>query len=192
MNAKTLISCLFFWSLSQAAFAVNSSAMHSSIDISYGVVKSIGQEKVNSKAAQGALMGGVVGAAAGGSHNRGKHALAGALAGGIISAILQGKREAYAYDILTTDGREKMVLTEQDDIRVGDCVSIEEGKTTNIRRVPPVHCEHRQHLVMSEPMVQSKAHGDAAECHAAKSIALKASTEEEMDLALKKVQVFCD
>ena len=31
-----------------------------------------------------------------------------------------------------------------------------------------------------------------AEYHVAKEMALRADTEEEMDIALKKVQVFCD
>ena len=32
----------------------------------------------------------------------------------------------------------------------------------------------------------------AAECHAAKEMALQATTEEATDIALKKVRVFCE
>ena len=191
MNKKTLIAGVLTLCVSPHTLAISGSSLNTSINISYGTVESVQRVKIDSKAAQGAVLGGMVGAASG-HHDRGKHALAGALVGGILSAIIQGKRDAFSYTVLMSGGGEKRVVTEQDDVRVGDCVSVEEGRTTNIREVPKVHCEHRRHAVMQEPMVQSKAHQGAAECHAAKSMALKASTEEEIDVALKKVQIFCD
>lgn len=150
--------------------------------------------KVNSKVGKGVVLGGLFGAVTGGGHHhhRGKHALAGAVAGGVLAAMLQGNRRAYAYLIETTDGRETKVITEQAGIRVGDCVALEQGKMTNVRRVSSVHCEHYQHPVMREPIVHAKVTEDAAECHAAKDMALKATTDDEINIAVKKVKIFCD
>ena len=193
MNIKLLLNSVFtLLIVSQPAFAVSRSSLNSSIDITYGIVEKVERTKIDSSAGKGAVMGGVIGAATSGHHHRTQHALTGALAAGILTAILEGKRDAYVYLIETVDGSEKKVITEQGDIREGDCVSVEEGSTTNVRRVPKVQCEHHNHDVMSEPIVEAKAHEDAAECHAAKKMALKADTEDEVDIALKKVQVFCD
>lgn len=179
-------------SASQASFAVNRQDVNQSINISYGVVESVQKKKVDSNALGGAALGGIVGAATSGHHHRGKNAAVGALAGGLLTAIMEGKRAAWAYRIQMVDGGEKQIITEQEDAREGDCVSVEEGRLANIRRVASVHCEHHQHVAMQDYMVRSKAHESAAECHVAKEGALKADTEEEMDIALKKVRVFCD
>ena len=192
MNNKSLLVSVFILCMSQPAFAVSRSSLNSSIDINYGIVERVERTKIDSSAGKGAVMGGVIGAATSGHHHRAQHALTGALAAGILTAIIEGKRDAYVYLIETTDGGEKKIITEQGGIREGDCVSVEEGRTTNVRRVPGVHCEHHGHDVMQEPIVEAKAHEGAAECHAAKQMALKADTEAEVDIALKKVQVFCD
>lgn len=187
-----LVGLMIVFATAPTAMAVHSSDLNQTINISYGIVEHVKRSKVKSNAGKGALMGGLLGAATSRHHNRGKHALTGVLAGGIITSMLEGKHHAYTYLIQTVNGGAKQVVTEQSGIREGDCVSVEEGRMTNVRRVAMVHCQHRQHAVMSEPMVHAKATGDAAECHAAKAMALKASTESEIDLAMKKVQIFCD
>jgi len=189
---KNLLVLVLGLGLAQTAFAIDRKHMNTTIDISYGVIESVGRTKIDSSVGQNAALGGVIGAATSGHHHRGKHALEGALAAGIITAMLEGKREAYVYRIRGVSGGEKKIITEQMGIREGDCVSLEEGPTTNVRRVPPVHCEYHNHDVMSEPGVQAKGHASAAECHAAKKMLLKSDTETEVEIALKKVQIFCD
>lgn len=192
MQIKKILIVFLMVGLSLTANATDKRHMNTTIDISYAIVESVGQTKIDSDMGRNAAMGGVVGAATSGSHQRGKHAVQGAVAAGIITAILEGKRKAYIYQVTTMSGAEKRIITEQMGIREGDCVSLEEGPTTNIRRVPPVHCEYHNHDFMSDPMVQSKGNESAAECHAVKAILMKANSEEEVDVALKKVQVFCD
>jgi outer membrane lipoprotein SlyB len=172
--------------------AVDRNQLNSTITINYGEVIGVGKTKVDSSAPGGAMMGGVIGAATSGKHHRGKHALEGALAGGILSAILDGNRDAYSYEIELKNGSEVKVLTEQSGIRVGDCVSFEQGRTTNVRRVPDVHCDFHNHPAMQDSYVQSSAHFDAAQCNAAKQQVLAAKTEEEVDVAMKKTSIFCD
>ena len=178
--------------LSAPVLAVDSRDMHQSISISYGVVEAIDKKKVDSAAPGGAVLGGVIGAATSGHHHRGKHAAIGALSGGVLSAILQGNRDAYVYQVKMANGGEKAVMTEQNTARVGDCVAVEEGRLANIRRVAAAHCAHHKHPARDDYMVKARAHENAAECHVAKEMALKATTEEEMDIALKKVSIFCD
>ena len=189
---KSLLIGLLALGASQAVLAVGSQDVNQSISINYGIVEAVEKKKVDSNALGGAALGGVIGAATSGHHHRGKNAAIGALSGGVLMAILEGKRDAWAYRIEMTDGGEKQVITEQAEVRTGDCVAVEEGRMTNIRRVASVHCQHQKHPVMNDYMVKAKAGEGAAECHVAKEMALKASTEDEMDIALKKVQIFCD
>jgi hypothetical protein len=55
-----------------------------------------------------------------------------------------------------------------------------------------VHCEYRDHEALAAPIVHAKQQTEAAECHAAKEMALQATTEVATDIALKKVRVFCE
>ena len=84
------------------------------------------------------------------------------------------------------------IITETKGIQEGDCVSVELGRTANIRRVSTVYCEHPGHEALADPIVHANSQEEAAECHAAKQMALQATTEETTDIALKKVRVFCE
>jgi outer membrane lipoprotein SlyB len=166
--------------------------LNSSFEINYGIV--VGKEKVEikSQAAQGAVMGGIVGGATSGHHHRGKHAVEGAIAGALLTAILEGSKKANQYTVKFNDDRMTKIITETKGIREGDCVSVELGQTANIRRVSTVYCEHPDHEALSDPIVHANNQEGAAECHAAKQMALQATTEEATDIALKKVRVFCE
>ena len=187
-----LVGAVILLSATASAQQVSRSQLGSSFQIHYGTVETIERVKIESSAPQGAVMGGIVGGATSGHHHRGRHAVTGAVAGALLTAILEGDRKAFKYTVELDDGSLQKIITEQGGLVEGDCVTVEIGQTANIRRVPAVHCEHTDHEVMSEPIVHAKRQSDAAECHAAKQIALQAQTEEEMDIALKKVNVFCD
>ena len=189
---KVITAFLLTLSVSSSVLAVNSQDVNHSISINYGVVEHVEKKKVDSKAMGGAVFGGILGAATSGHHHRGKNAAIGAIGGGLLTKILEGNRDAWSYRINMVSGGEKQIITEQSGVRIGDCVSVEEGRLTNIRRVPSVHCEHRTHEAMQDHMVNANSQESAAECHVAKEMALRADTEEEMDIALKKVRVFCD
>jgi len=177
---------------SASAQTISRSELGSSFDIRYGTVESIERVKIRSQAPQGAVMGGIVGGATSGHRHRGKHAVEGALAGALLSAVLEGNRNAYQYTVDFTDGGITKVVTESGGIIEGDCVTVELGQTANIRRVSPVHCEHSDHDALVDPIVHTKRQQEAAECQAAKEMALQATEEEAVDIALKKVRVFCE
>ena len=186
------LSALLTFAVNGPAYAVSSGDLNQSISIGYGTVTQIGTERVDSNAPKGAVMGGIIGAATSGHHDRGKHAAIGALSGGVLASVMQGDRSARSYRVAMVTGAEKVIVTEQADIVVGDCVAIEEGRSANIRRVPSVHCEHHGHPAMAQEAVRAKASASADQCHAAKDMALQAATEDEIDVAMKKVRIFCD
>lgn len=178
--------------LSVSALA-SSGNVNSVIQINYGVVQNIQQTKLDSNVGKGAIAGGLIGAGTSGHHDRAEHAAEGAAALALLTAIAEGKRKAYAYEVKLNSGSIIKLVTESGDIAEGDCVSVEQGQSANIRRVSSVYCEEpdQDHEALKHPQVQAAAQNDAAECHTAKEIALAAKTESEVDIALKKVRVFC-
>lgn len=68
---------------------------------------------------------------------------------------------------------------------LGDCVTIEQGRHANIRRVSPVMCS----TPPSNPAYQSMNNADlkeSSECHEAKQELLKAAMVEQTDIGYKK------
>ena len=171
---------------------IKRSQIGSSFEIHYGVINAIEKVKIESSAPKGAVMGGLVGGATSGHHHRGQHALAGAAAGALLTALLEGDRKAFQYTVALEDGSLTKVITETGGMVEGDCVTVELGQSANIRRVSPVYCEDGTHEALEAPIVHSKRESEAAECHAAKQMALQAATDEATDIALKKVRVFCE
>ena len=172
--------------------SVTRSQLNSSFEIRYGTVETIERVKIQSQAAQGAVTGGLIGGLTSGHSHRGQHALEGAVAGALLTALLEGNRQGYQYMVDFDDGSVTKVVTESAGIAEGDCVAVELGQTANIRRTSSVHCEHTDHAALAEPVVHAKRQTEAAECHAAKDMALQATTNEATDIALKKVRVFCE
>lgn len=165
--------------------------MYSTIEIQYGVVDNVSRVKLKSNAGGNMLVGGMLGAATSGHKDRNKHALEGAAAAGLLTAIVEGSKKAYAYEVQENNGRRIKVITEHGGIAKGDCVSVENGKTTNIKRVSSVYCEDHEHEALEHPHVKAKAVTEASECQMAKQIALDAKTDKELDMAMKKVRIFC-
>ena len=78
------------------------------------------------------------------------------------------------------------MITDQTGMRMGDCVSVEQGRSGNIRRVSSVHCESRD----AEPTAEHRA--EAAECAQAKQELANAADEAAFDLALRKARILCE
>ena len=92
----------------------------------------------------GAVVGGAVGAALSGSssssRSRNRNAAIGAILG--TAAASSRRTEGRIYTVTTNDGTMIQIATEQTEIRIGDCVFVEEsGGGTNIRRAPATACE---------------------------------------------------
>lgn len=155
--------------------------------IQYGNVTSVSVTTVEdddgmSGAAKGALLGGMIGPRRRGL-NRG--VIAGAAVGAAADDGDYETHYTYSVDFVDSSGSVQ-VRTEQGDIREGDCVSIEQGKHVNIRRVSAVHCEHQ---TSTPPDHHTQA---AKDCDQAKQELRMAETDEELENAVKKARVLCE
>lgn len=165
---------------------------HRTIRVSYGVVVDIDEVKLKSGAGQGAVMGGMVGLAAGhgqSGKNRRTSAAAGALLGALLARAAEGKHKAEGYAVRLTDGSTVKIIMDHADAQVGDCVAIEEGQTSNLRRVAAQMCDGPD--LHTDEEVRGLHDEQADACHEAKEVLLAAQSEAELDLAMKKVKVLC-
>ena len=179
------------------AFAANSALAQKSgqsVSITYGVV--VGSKPVteSSDAGKGALIGGTIGLLASSgksSKKKRRYTAGGAVVGGVAANAAQGDRSAKEYQV-DTGGGMTIIISDQTEIVVGDCVVVENGgrNKANIRRVSPTLCEPESEEVVEsirEEMVE-----EAMECLAAKDELLAAQDDASFDRAIRKVDIFCD
>jgi outer membrane lipoprotein SlyB len=171
--------------LSAAIACIPFSNSHAqSVTIQYGTVESVVTVDKGSKHAGGALAGGVIGAMIGPRRHRGLRAVAGAGIGAAVQgSATSGTQQQYSVNL--KNGGTTIINTEQNDIRTGDCVSIEQGSYANIRRVSSVHCETKTQV----PQHHTSASND---CEKAKHELSGAKTDDAVTLAAKKIRILCE
>jgi outer membrane lipoprotein SlyB len=182
------------WILSLAVLGcqANTFRVGQTTSVQFGTVTNVEQVNLQSDVPAGALIGGTLGLiAGGGGRNAPRNALVGAAAGAGVAAVAQGNRTAIAYTVRMLNGSTIRIVSDQSEIRVGDCVAIERaGDTNNIRREHPAYCasQNRQALEAIQPQVQAVA----AQCEAAKDELVKATTPEAVELATTKINLLCN
>ena len=182
---KKVIGCLLVFFLFNGSVCFAESAGTAAV-IKYGVVQAVDTVKKDASHAGGAVVGGLAAMAFGrGRHKPIKVAASAAAGAAIQGAATSGTLQQYLVKLL--DGNEIRVSTEQTDIRTGDCVAVERGQHVNLRRVGSVHCE-----VDYTPKPPPHHQASANDCQIAKDELAKAQTDEDVDLAVKKVRVLCD
>lgn len=142
----------------------------------------------------GALVGGAFGAAltrsSKGSSRRDRNAALGAVLG--ASAAASKRRPGSIYTVTTNEGTAIQIATEQTEIRVGDCVFVEEsGGSANIRRAPATACDPASQDVMKDPAIIEEMQEEASECAAAKQELVDADSDDAIDRAVRKVKLLC-
>jgi len=151
--------------------------------LQYGTVEGVKLITNPGKATGGAVVGGLAGAAIADDH-RGL----GALAGGLIGGAIEKHHTAGTlnqYTIMMISGGEMVVNSDQNDLIVGDCVVVEKGEYTNVRRVSSINCQLKQ-----QPAAH---HVEAADnCQAAKDELNKAKTDDAVETAVIKVRTLCE
>jgi len=161
--------------------------------IQFGTVRNVEQVPLQSDAATGALVGGTIGLVASprGGSRAARNAILGAAAGGAVTAAAQGNRTGFAYTVALIDGSMTRIISDQREIRPGDCVAIERvGQTANIRREPAAFCarDNAQAVQAVQPVTEAAA----ARCEAAKEELVNATTPEAIDLASRKIDLLCN
>ena len=179
-------------------FATQAMAQKSgqSMTIVHGVVVGSKNTQVKSNAGKGALVGGTIGYAASSgksSSKKRKNALGGAALGALAASRAQGDRTAKEYTVETAGGY-VVIISDQTQIVVGDCVIVENagGSNANIRRVGWTYCEPEAQVVVASAEIQAEMMEEAEECMSAKRELAAAETDAVFDRAIRKVEILCD
>jgi outer membrane lipoprotein SlyB len=153
-----------------------------SVMLQYGTVEGVKVVQNDGKRAAGTAIGGLAGAAIARDH-RGLGMLAGGLiGGGIEKHHTAGTLNQYTVTLKT--GATVVVNSDQNDLIVGDCVVVEQGQYTNVRRVSSINC----HLTQ-----QPEHHVSAANnCQLAKNELNTAKTDDGIEQAVIKVRTLCE
>ena len=166
-----------------------------SVTIQHGIVTGGRQVDLQSGAVpSGAVVGGALGlASARGkkSIKKTRNAIIGAAAGSAIAGSAQGDTRGMLYDVqLTGNAGKAQIVTDQREIRIGDCVAVERaGETANLRRVSEAYCEEANAAAVAS--VAEESVEEAQECHAAKEAVVNATSVEEAELAAVKMRLLC-
>ena len=168
------------------------SSRNSLIAVTYGTVQNVQQVQMKPGYAEGSLIGGALGLLAASHYSTGSQVL-GAVAGAGLGALVSKETAGTAnqYTILLANGTTVSVVTDQRDIDNGDCVSVEQGDHTNIRRVSSAMC-NTPSSHPAYPDMNASVQKISSDCAAAKQQLLKATTEQETNIAYKKMQALCD
>jgi outer membrane lipoprotein SlyB len=153
-----------------------------SVVLQYGTVEGVKTVQDDGKRAAGTAVGGLAGAAIAKDH-RGLGMLAGGLIGGRVEKHhTAGTLDQYSVRLMT--GATMVVNSDQNDLIVGDCVVVEQGQYTNVRRVSSINCHLDQ---------KPEHHVSAANnCQLAKDELNSAKTDEEIEQAVIKVRTLCE
>jgi outer membrane lipoprotein SlyB len=163
------------------------------ITVRYGTVLESEDVKLQGEAAgKGAVFGGLIGLYAGhdkSGKNQRASAAAGAALGAIVARVAEGSHKAEAYTIRMTSGEVIKVIQDHGEIGIGDCVSVEQGRTTNVRHVAAELCGGTP---LRADVAVAEHHKDQADaCQQAKDQFLAASDAETLAVAEQKVKVLC-
>ncbi len=195
--APSVAACV----LLSAVFALSSPGVGaaeksgSSIQIQQGIVIAAEATNLQSAAGKGAALGGAVGYYTAKDKSRSKrwrNSAIGAAAGGGATRAAEGNLDGMAYTVQTASGGVIRIVSDQTQISVGDCVTVEQAGdgATNIRRSPPALCEVPADQLDAD--IQEDLVEEAADCLEAKRQMLDAQTDADMERALRKVQILCD
>lgn len=166
------------------------------VTVQYGVVTSGKKVELHSSAVPtGALVGGTLGLVSASGKRDGKKArnsLIGAVAGGAIAGAASGSNQGMLYEVRLTGSSDSVkIVTDQREIRIGDCVAVERARETgNIRRVSGYYCDpaHEEAVAAVAPSGKQDAH----ECADAKQALVDAKTVDAAELASIKVRLLCN
>lgn len=166
-----------------------------SVSVQYGVVTSVRQVDLKSGAVPaGVLVGGTLGlASASGksSSKKARNAIIGAAAGAAVAGAAQGSTQGMLYEVNLGGQGAVQVVSDQREIRIGDCVAVEKaGDTANVRRVSESFCDPANAQAVSA--VAAPMQREAEECLAAKQQLVDATTESAADMAARKIELLCN
>jgi outer membrane lipoprotein SlyB len=185
--------------LAALLFATDAPAQRSgqSMSVQTGVVVAAQAVNLQSAAGSGAAVGGVLGFATTssrqGSSRRARNTILGAAAGGAIARRAQGDLNGMQYTVEVGPGSQITVVTDQTEVKVGDCVNVEQAGsgTANVRRVSPALCDAAFDNAVDED-ISAEYDRLADMCLDAKESMMEAETDEALDVAIRRVNILCN
>jgi len=194
-RSRIIIAFVLMPSLVMVAATAYAQKSGQSATIRVGTVISTERVNLQSDAAKTAVLGGVIGYHATSNSKsksrKRKNAALGAAALGGATRIGEGDLTGTLYTVKMQDGSEMRVVSDQNQVVPGDCVTVEQVRdNANVRRADPVLCEPETRQVMGdlEPELQE----EAEECYVAKQELLNAETDEQASLATRKISILCN
>lgn len=160
--------------------------------VAYGTITGVSQQEKDTSGGKtgGAIVGGAIGLYTGkgkSGSNKALRTLGGAAAGRAVGgAAASGTAMAYTVDLVK--GGTVRVVMDSGNYRAGDCVSVEQGRTNNMRRVSTEFCSHNQQVPQQYKEEHKK---EANECDQAKQELLAAKNEDEVRTAQMKMNILC-
>jgi hypothetical protein len=169
-----------------------------SMSVQTGVVIAAQAVNLQSAAGRGAAVGGVVGLATTSStrstSRRTRNTAIGAGTGALIARSAEGNLDGMQYTIEVGPGSRITVVTDQTQVRVGDCVNVEQAGsgTANVRRVSEALCEALFAGEAADEELQAYMTREADMCLQAKERMMEAETDEAFETAMRRVKFLCD
>jgi len=199
MNIRHLTRDLVI--VATAALIYSASAVGQGQAMTVQTGRVVAQQAVNidtgGAAGKGAAVGGLVGLAATSSgrssSRRARNAMLGAGVGAAIGSSQRSTVRGMQYTVELSPGNSIVVITDQTEIRVGDCVNVEQAGpgTANVRRVSSWLCDQKTANVVDNDVDAFLAEA-ADRCLAAKDGLLEAETDAQVDAAIARVHILCD
>ena len=171
-------------------------AADAQVRVQYGRITNVQTTTVTDSTARniGTLVGGGIGLATGSgqsSSNRALRGIGGAAAGRGVGT-LAGRSQAFEYTVLVDGKTTIQIVSDQAGKRVGDCVAVEQGQFANLRLVPDSRCAPRAQPAPAKAAPPPAADAQqASACEQAKQQVLAAKTDEEFDVAERRMRLLC-
>jgi outer membrane lipoprotein SlyB len=193
MYLKSSVAMFLSCAVLAGSATVEAQRRGDSARITIGVVEGAQRVQFDSGAGKGALLGGAAGWALARNQSSGRQAAA-AAGGALLGSGVQKSRNAgtgMRYTVRSSAGSAISVVTDQTEVRIGDCVSVEEtGDVANIRRVDNDLCAPASPAV--HEAVKPELAADADRCHQAKERMFEAKTPEDVEVARQIMEAFCN
>lgn len=168
--------------------------------VQYGRITNVQATTVtdSTSRAVGTLVGGGIGLATGSGQsgsNRALRGIGGAAAGRGLGSMA-GQSQAFEYTVLV-GAQTIRIVSDQAGKRIGDCVAVEQGQFANIRLVADSRCAPPRAAAAPAPAAAKAPPPPAADvqqataCDQAKAQVLAAATDEEFNMAERRMRLLC-
>lgn len=180
--------------LAASIFTAGSLQARTIMSVAFGTITGVSQQQRDTSGGStgGAIVGGLAGLATGrgrSGSNRALRTLGGAAVGSAVGrAGASGIENVFTVSLI--DGGTVRVIMDSGNYRMGDCVAVEQGgSTNNMRRVSNEFCINNARV---PAQYKAEARRKAEQCAQATQRLLDAQTDEEVRTAQTVMNILCE